>query len=184
MTLGQSPPFTDSKVQLLKHRILRRTAEILLATGYESEEHLRQILPAQGPDSGQLLAMQVFVLSRRGPDDLMKLCGKINGSSEATLVYWNNLEFSGSRTGFHPCRRRYADRLSVLDEIRSKIAAAQSIALPSSELSKACQYSLTLWKKLTRFLEYPELELSTIFLLCRPPVKNGRPVLQSIPGPV
>jgi hypothetical protein len=31
----------------------------------------------------------------------------------------------------------------------------------SSALSKACQYALTLWKKLTRFLEYPELELST-----------------------
>ena len=88
MTLGQSPTFTDSKVQLLKHRILRRTAEILLAGGYKSEEHLRQILPAQGPDSAQLLAIQVFVLSRRGPDDLMRLCGKINGSSEATLVYW------------------------------------------------------------------------------------------------
>ena len=41
-----------------------------------------------------------------------------------------------------------------------KIEAAQSIALPSSALSKACQYALTLWKKLTRFLEYPELELS------------------------
>jgi transposase len=27
--------------------------------------------------------------------------------------------------------------------------------------SKACQYALALWKKLTRFLEYPELELST-----------------------
>ena len=35
-----------------------------------------------------------------------------------------------------------------------------SPALPSSALSKACQYALTLWKKLTRFLEYPELELS------------------------
>jgi hypothetical protein len=33
--------------------------------------------------------------------------------------------------------------------------------LPSSALSKACHYALTLWKKLTRFLEYPELELST-----------------------
>ena len=88
MTLGQSPPFPDSIVQLLKHRILRRTAEILLATGYKSEEHLRQIVPAQGPDSPQLLAMQAFVLSRRGPEDLMKLCGKINGSVEATLVYW------------------------------------------------------------------------------------------------
>src|SRR6202011_1475919 len=34
------------------------------------------------------------------------------------------------------------------------------VALPSSALSKACQYALTLWRKLTRFLEYPELELS------------------------
>ena len=48
----------------------------------------------------------------------------------------------------------------LLDDIRRKIEAAQSIALPSSALSKACQYALTLWKKLTRFLEYPELELS------------------------
>ena len=49
----------------------------------------------------------------------------------------------------------------LLDDIRSKIEAAQSAALPSSALSKACQYALALWKKLTRFLEYPELELST-----------------------
>jgi hypothetical protein len=49
----------------------------------------------------------------------------------------------------------------LLDDIRSKIEAAQSVALPSSALSKACQYALTLWKKLTRFLEHPELELST-----------------------
>jgi Transposase IS66 family len=37
----------------------------------------------------------------------------------------------------------------------------QSVAFPSSALSKACQYTLALWKKLTRFLEYPELGLST-----------------------
>ena len=48
----------------------------------------------------------------------------------------------------------------LLDDIRSKIEAAQPFALPSSALSKACQYALTLWRKLTRFLEYPELELS------------------------
>ena len=48
----------------------------------------------------------------------------------------------------------------LLDDIRTKIEAAQSVALPSSALSKACQYALTLWRKLTRFLEYPELELS------------------------
>ena len=44
--------------------------------------------------------------------------------------------------------------------IRRKIEAAQSVALPSSAPSKACQYAVTLWRRLTRFLEYPELELS------------------------
>jgi len=48
----------------------------------------------------------------------------------------------------------------LLDDIHSKIDAAQSVALPSSALGKACQYALTLWRKLTQFLEYPELELS------------------------
>ena len=56
--------------------------------------------------------------------------------------------------------RRHERAKPLLDDIRSKIEAAQSIALPSSALSKACQYALTLWRKLTRFLEYPELELS------------------------
>ena len=61
-------------------------------------------------------------------------------------------------TGRHALRQERAKPL--LDDIRSKIEAAQSVALPSSALSKACQYALTLWRKLTRFLEYPELELS------------------------
>ena len=61
-------------------------------------------------------------------------------------------------TGRHALRQERAKRL--LNDIRSKIEAAQSVALPSSALSKACQYALTLWSKLTRFLEYPELELS------------------------
>jgi hypothetical protein len=57
--------------------------------------------------------------------------------------------------------RRQETAKPLLNEIRCKIEAAQSAALPSSALSKACQYALALWKKLTRFLEYPELELST-----------------------
>jgi transposase len=57
--------------------------------------------------------------------------------------------------------RRQETARALLDDIRSKIEAAKSVALPSSALSKACQYALTLWTKLTRFLEYPELELST-----------------------
>jgi len=48
----------------------------------------------------------------------------------------------------------------LLDEIRKQIEAARSIALPGGALAKACNYTLTLWQKLARFLEYPELELS------------------------
>ena len=65
---------------------------------------------------------------------------------------------AGSLTGRHALRQERAKPL--LDDIRIKIEAAQSVALPSSVLSKACHYALALWKKLTRFLEYPELELS------------------------
>jgi transposase len=49
---------------------------------------------------------------------------------------------------------------SLLDVIRKQIEAARSTALPAGALAKACNYTLTLWEKLTRFLEYPELELS------------------------
>jgi len=48
----------------------------------------------------------------------------------------------------------------LLDGIRKQIEAARSTALPAGALAKACHYTLTLWEKLTRFLEYPELELS------------------------
>src|SRR3974390_1809069 len=47
--------------------------------------------------------------------------------------------------------RRTETAKLLLDEIRAKIEVAQSVALPASALSKACQYTLTLWKKLTRF---------------------------------
>ncbi len=60
--------------------------------------------------------------------------------------------------GRHALRQKRARPL--LDDIRGMIEAAQAAALPSSALSRACQYALTLWRKLTRFLEYPELELS------------------------
>ena len=60
--------------------------------------------------------------------------------------------------GRHTLRQDRAKPL--LNEIRGRIEAAQSSALPASALSKSCHYALALWRKLTRFLEYPELELS------------------------
>jgi transposase len=48
----------------------------------------------------------------------------------------------------------------LLDIIKEEMEAAQLAALPSSALGKAVGYTLSLWHKLTRFLEHPELELS------------------------
>ena len=59
---------------------------------------------------------------------------------------------------------RHALRLEqarpLLDLIQQKIEVARTEALPASALAKAANYTLALWRKLTRFLEYPELELS------------------------
>jgi len=48
----------------------------------------------------------------------------------------------------------------LLEVIRQQIQVAYRQVLPGSQLAKACKYTLSLWDKLTRFLEYPELELS------------------------
>jgi len=59
---------------------------------------------------------------------------------------------------------RHALRLELaqplLGVIRGEVEAARDTCLPSSALGKAAHYTLSLWGKLTRFLEYPELELS------------------------
>jgi transposase len=48
----------------------------------------------------------------------------------------------------------------VLAELKAQIETASRTTLPSSPLGKASAYTLRLWDKLTRFLDYPELELS------------------------
>jgi transposase len=63
-----------------------------------------------------------------------------------------------SREERHALRLQKAQPL--LEEIKSRIEAARSGALPKSMLAKACNYTLTLWARLTRFLEHPMLELS------------------------
>ena len=48
----------------------------------------------------------------------------------------------------------------LLEQINTGIQAARAGALPQSAPAKACNYTLTLWTRLGRFLEYPEVELS------------------------
>ena len=59
---------------------------------------------------------------------------------------------------------RHALRLErsgpLLEILQPQIEAARTAALPSSALGKAANYTLGFWPKLTRFLDYPELELS------------------------
>jgi hypothetical protein len=48
----------------------------------------------------------------------------------------------------------------LLEQIKVSIETAQLDSLPKSALAKACNYTLTLWQRLTRFLDYSVLELS------------------------
>jgi transposase len=59
----------------------------------------------------------------------------------------------------HALRQEKAPPL--LDRIRSHILAMSKTVLPKSAAGQACSYALSIWTRLTRFLDYPELELST-----------------------
>jgi transposase len=49
---------------------------------------------------------------------------------------------------------------TLLDILRGQLEAARQAVLPSSALGTAVNYTLSLWPKLTCFLDHPELELS------------------------
>jgi transposase len=55
---------------------------------------------------------------------------------------------------------RLARARPLLELLKPQIEAVRGDALPASALGKAAQYTLGLWPKLTRFLDYPEIELS------------------------
>lgn len=58
----------------------------------------------------------------------------------------------------HALRLEYAKPL--VEVIHGEVEDASAASLPASALGRASSYTLSLWGKLTRFLEYPELELS------------------------
>ena len=55
---------------------------------------------------------------------------------------------------------RHEKARPLLEQIKTAIKAARIDALPKSPLAKVCNYTLTLWHRLIRFLDYPVLELS------------------------
>ena len=58
----------------------------------------------------------------------------------------------------HRLRQQKAPEL--LEKIKAAIEAANPGALPGGALESAREYTLGIWPRLTRFLDYPELELS------------------------
>jgi predicted pyridoxine 5'-phosphate oxidase superfamily flavin-nucleotide-binding protein len=48
----------------------------------------------------------------------------------------------------------------VLEQIKSQVQSARTDALPKSVLARACNYTLSLWTRLNRFMKHPHLELS------------------------
>jgi transposase len=56
-------------------------------------------------------------------------------------------------------RQERAPRL--LEQLRADLLAIKKTALPKSTAGQAANYTLSLWQKLTLFLKYPQLELST-----------------------
>ena len=65
-----------------------------------------------------------------------------------------NLDFT-ARYGLRQQQAR-----PLLEVIRQQIEAARGQALPASKLGGAIRYTLGLWDRLNKFLDYPELELS------------------------
>ena len=55
---------------------------------------------------------------------------------------------------------RHEKAAPLVDALREELLRLQKSTLPKSALGQAVNYTLTLWKKLTVFLEHPVVELS------------------------
>jgi|GraSoi_2013_40cm_1033754.scaffolds.fasta_scaffold86172_1 hypothetical protein len=70
------------------------------------------------------------------------------------------LEADAKRLGYSLEQRlelRRRRSVLILESIRAQIQTARQNALPKSSLAKACDYTLTLWNRLIRFLDHPVL---------------------------
>ena len=100
---------------------------------------------------------KVFDALKLSPDDRMaaQLVGRID---ELFAVDAEARDAGMDYAARHVLRQERSRPLT--DVIRKEMESAQAAVLPSSALGKAVNYTLSLWHKLTRFLEHPELELS------------------------
>jgi transposase len=94
---------------------------------------------------------------------------KLNGQDVTALAIVAQMDAlfaldAQARAGALSLEARHDLRLEkappLLKQLKAGLEAARAGALPQSALAKACAYTLTLWGRLTRFLDYPEVELS------------------------
>ena len=103
--------------------------------------------------------------ARRGFVDAIKL-NKLDGASIGIVELMDKLFAIDARARNekmdHAARHalRQEEAPPLLDKIQVQILALSMNVLPKSAAGEACAYTVKLWKKLTCFLEYPELELS------------------------
>jgi transposase len=137
-------------------KFLGQFAGILQTDGYVAYEHVG------GP---KMVHAACWAHARRGFVDAVKLhprdaaaAGIVARIDELFGIEAHAKEQNLDSAARHALRREHAGPL--LDLIRKDVEAARADVLPSSSLGKAANYTLALWLRLTRFLEYPELELS------------------------
>ena len=103
--------------------------------------------------------------ARRGFVDAIKL-NKLDAASISIVELMDKLFAIDARARNekmdHAARHllRQLEAPPLLDKIHAQILALSKNVLPKSAVGEACAYTVKLWKKLTRFLEYPQLELS------------------------
>jgi hypothetical protein len=88
LALGHGSPTPTSKLFSLKHQIAARTAELLLDAGFHPETTLQHLRQDEVPKPAEILAMQVFVLLKKSPTDLARVCAWAEESSEAAFLCW------------------------------------------------------------------------------------------------
>jgi transposase len=103
--------------------------------------------------------------SRRKFIDAIKL-NKLDAASISIVELMDKLFAIDSRARDekmdHTARNalRQQEAPPLLDEIHAQILALSKNVLPKRAAGEGCTYTVNLWKKLNRFLEYTELELS------------------------
>lgn len=100
---------------------------------------------------------KVFEALKLSPEDrrAAQLIARID---ELFLVDAEAREAGMDHAARHVLREERARPL--LGVMRNEMETVQAALLPASALGKAVSYTLSLWHKLTRFLEHPEIELS------------------------